>query len=342
MKTWGLILSVLMLCAACSTPRPSLPVGWPEDSYGGPSLPSPVDSDRADLGVNVIRGAFTPGRQPDGNTVILASRDGLIVFDAGRHRAHTQKILDDAKANGKPIIAIINSHWHLDHISGNILLREAYPGMAIYAHDASLTDALGGFLARGRESNLRMLADPATSPGLAEDLRGDIATVEQGALLHPTISIETSRQLVIGGRTLDVHVAKAGSAGDIWIYDAAEKLVATGDLITLPAPFLDTACPANWRAELAAILATPFETAIPGHGRAMTRADVTRYRDAFAALLDCAAGDAPVEACARSWAVAAAPLLDEASGSAADAESYARYYIGSVLRKPEARPAWCG
>jgi hypothetical protein len=64
MKAWGLILSVLMLCAACSTPRPSLPVGWPEDSYGGPSLPSPVDLDRADAGVNVIRGVVTPEAKP--------------------------------------------------------------------------------------------------------------------------------------------------------------------------------------------------------------------------------------------------------------------------------------
>lgn len=340
MKAWGLILSIVALCTACATPPASVPVGLP-DAYGGPRMEAPFDLDRADAGVNVIRGAFTPGRQPDGNTVILASRDGLIVFDTGRHRAHTQKITDFAKATGQPVAAIVNSHWHLDHISGNIPLREAWPSAAVYAHDASLTEALGGFLQRGLESNRKMIDVAATPPGLAEDLRGDIATVEQGAKLHPTVSVETSRQLVVGGRTLELHVATAASAGDIWLYDPAAKLIATGDLITLPAPFLDTACPKAWTAEFDAILATPFERAIPGHGREMTRADVTLYRDAFNALLACASSPAPAGDCASAWTEAASPLMDPLSGDAASSNNFARYYVESVLRRPDARPTWC-
>lgn len=37
-------------------------------------------------GISLIRGAFTPGHQPDGNTVVLSAPDGLIVIDTGRHR----------------------------------------------------------------------------------------------------------------------------------------------------------------------------------------------------------------------------------------------------------------
>jgi glyoxylase-like metal-dependent hydrolase (beta-lactamase superfamily II) len=292
-------------------------------------------------GVSLVPGQFTRGLQPDGNSVVLHGSDGTIVIDTGRHAAHIQKIIDYADARGQPIAAVFKSHWHLDQISGNIPLRKRWPGAAVYSNDAALSEALGSFLARGLESNRKALADPATSDALAEDLRGDIATVEQGAGLHPTVSIEASRTMTIGGRRLDIHAAKAASAGDIWIYDPAAKLVMTGDLVTLPAPFLDTACPKAWRTELDAVLATPFIRAIPGHGREMTRADIALYRDAFGALLDCAATDRPSDTCASAWSATAQPLLDGQSGDAAAAGRYARYYVENVLRAPGARPDWC-
>lgn len=334
MKAFVLFLS-LMVCAACSTPAPS---DAPLSRYGGPPLADPVDFDRASI--DVIRGKFAAGRQPDGNSVILSSANGLIVFDTGRHTAHTQKIVDLAHARGQPVAAIINSHWHLDHISGNILLRKMWPGAAVYSNDAALTEALGSFLKRGLEANRRMLADPATTGGLADDLRADIATVEQGDKLHPTISVASARDVKIGGRDLQLHAAKGASAGDVWLYDPAARLAATGDLITLPAPFLDTACPAMWRLALDDILATPFVRAVPGHGREMTRADVTLYRDAFNALIDCANGAAASDTCARAWASSIATLLDDQSGDAGQAIAYAGYYVENILR-PHAFRADC-
>lgn len=341
MKAWGLILSIVVLCGACVTRGPS-----PWMTPAGIAIPAAPMRDldnafRADLDVDLIRGTFAPGRQPDGNTIILTSSDGLIVFDTGRHAAQVQKIVDYAAARHTPVAAIINSHWHLDHLSGNIPLRKMWPGAGVYSNDAALSEALGSFLARGLESNRKLVADPATPAGLAGDLRGDMATVEQGALLHPTVSVEAPRMLTIGGRKLDIHVAKAASAGDLWVYDPAAKLVLTGDLVTLPAPFLDTACPANWSVALDAILATPFERAFPGHGREMTRADITLYRDAFNALLTCAASVQPAGDCAASWSSAATPLLDGRSGDAEQAAAYARYYVENILRKPEAQLPGC-
>ncbi len=327
MKAWGLFLSIVLFCAGCATPPETSPA---LQRYGGPPLADAPNYDRA--AIDVIRGTFASGRQPDGNSVIFSSADGLIVFDTGRHVAHTQKIIDLARARKQPLAAIINPHWHLDHISGNIPLRKMWTGAAVYSNDAALTDALGSFLQRGLEANRLMLADPGTPAGLAEDLRADIATVEQGERLHPTITIAAARDITIGGRTLQLHAASGASAGDVWLYDPAARLVATGDLITLPAPFLDTACPEMWRLALEDVLATPFTRAVPGHGREMTRADVTLYRDAFNALLGCPNGGATVAACADAWATSIAPLLDEQSGDAGQADVYARYYVENVLR----------
>lgn len=326
MKAWGLLLLLVLSCAACM----SAPGQRPVDRYGGPALRDIENLDRAE--VEVIRGFFEPGRQPDGNTVILSTSDGLIVFDTGRHAAHVQKIIDVVEARGQPVIAIINSHWHLDHVSGNIPLRERWPGAVVYANDTALRKALAGFLQKGLESNRKIVADPATPAALAEDLRGDIATVEQGDLLRANVSIERKRIPEIGGRKVTLSAAAGASEGDIWLVDDATRLVAAGDLITLPAPFLDTACPEAWRKALDNILHAPFERLVPGHGREITRAEVELYRTAFNALLDCADGDAPTATCADGWAAAAAPLLDEASGGETAARSYAAYYVENVLR----------
>src|ERR1700743_2626240 len=98
-------------------------------------------------GIWLIPGSLLPNRQPDGNTVIFEAPQGLIVMDTGRHTWQRRAILDFAKDDGKPIVAIVNSHWHLDHVSGNPDIRAAYPGLKVYASGA-IKEALTGFLAK--------------------------------------------------------------------------------------------------------------------------------------------------------------------------------------------------
>src|SRR5690242_9914942 len=73
----------------------------------------------------LIRGIPPPGGGPDGNTIIIDAPDGLIVVDTGRHIQHSDKILAFAKEHKRPIAAIVNTHWHLDHSSGNRRIKAA-------------------------------------------------------------------------------------------------------------------------------------------------------------------------------------------------------------------------
>lgn len=333
LKAWGLSLFVGLMAAGCASGPPGDLL--PADAYVSPPLPDFENFDRA--GVDVIKGGFPPGRQPDGNTVILTSNNGLIVFDTGRHRFHTQKIIDHAQAAGQPVAAIINSHWHLDHISGNIPLRELFPAAVIYSNGASVETALQTFLARGRESNRKMLEDPNLTPEIIDEITIDGATVDQGEKLKPTISVEQAQTIDIGGRKLEFHTAKGASDGDIWVFDPASGVVMMGDLVTLPAPFLDTPCPKAWSAALEEILATPFARAIPGHGREMTHADVVLYHDAFNALIACAQGAEEPLACADAWTAAAAPLQENAELDNRYARGMSRNYVENVLRKDGVR-----
>ena len=59
-----------------------------------------VPAAAAPAGYALIPGSFAPGRQPDGNTIVIDAPDGLIVVDTGRHPEHREKILALAKARG--------------------------------------------------------------------------------------------------------------------------------------------------------------------------------------------------------------------------------------------------
>jgi len=179
-------------------------------------------------GVWLIPGGILPNRQPDGNTIIFDAPEALIVMDTGRHIWHRQAILDFAKAHGKPIAAIVNSHWHLDHVSGNPDLRAAYPKLQVYASNA-IDGALNGFLKKSAADAQPYLDSGKLSPDTAEDVRGDIATFKNGQALRPDIVIDTSETRSIAGKSLAVNLApNAATDGDVWVYDLSTKVAASG------------------------------------------------------------------------------------------------------------------
>lgn len=288
-----------------------------------PSLPS---------GVTLVSGTFEAGRQPDGNSVVIDAPAGAIVVDTGRHRRHTQAVLDAARRTGKPVAAIVNTHWHLDHVSGNPVLKSAFPAAPVYASGA-IDEALTGFLARSAAEARKALASGKLDPVTAEEIEGDLATVATGDKLRPDVRVETSGPLSLAGRRVEVRLATdAATQGDVWLYDPATRVAIVGDLVTLPAPFLDTACPTGWLKALEAVSATPFTTLVPGHGPVMDRPMFDRYRAGFAALVDCAVSTRPAAACADAWSPAASQV--DPATDPARARRMAAYYVGEVLRAP--------
>ena len=93
----------------------------------------------------------------------------------------------------------------------------------------------------------------------------------------------------------------AVSGGDVWMLDERSGVLASGDLVTLPAPLLDTACAQGWSEALRRLEALAFTRLVPGHGAPMSHAQFTRYRHAFDRLLACAASDAAASACRDGW-----------------------------------------
>ncbi|MBK9965452.1 MAG: MBL fold metallo-hydrolase [Holophagales bacterium] len=291
-------------------------------------------------GVELVPGRFVPGRQPDGNTVILRGRGGLVVVDTGRHAEHAKKVIEAARATGLPVKAVVNTHWHLDHVGGNPAVKAAYPSVRVYASSA-IDGALKGFLATYRAQLLEMIAR-APEPEKTKEWRDEVARIDSGRALGPDEVVTSSGQREIAGRRLELHLeSRAVTEGDVWIFDSATHVLVAGDLVTLPVPFLDTACPARWEAGLERLSTTDFRLLVPGHGAPMTRPAFETYRTAFDRLLSCASSPQEKEACVEGWMKDAGSLL--AGEDAGFVRSLADYYVGSVLRGDEKRLArLCG
>jgi len=277
---------------------------------------------------------------PDGNTVILDAPRGLIVFDTGRSPMHAQAILDYAKSRHRPIAAIVNSHWHLDHTTGNYDLRQVYPKAAVYASTA-IEGALVGFLNKGREQGDKMLADPNVSEGQKAQLIRGRYRVDHPDTLRPTRPIVKSGRMTIAGRTLDVHLAKfAATEGDVWVYDPKSRTLIVGDLVVDLVPFMDTACPEGWAKALDEVAAAPFTTLIPGHGEPMSRADFLAWRKAFNDFIDCGHSAADKKQCVNGWEHDAGKFIDP------EHRNYVRgaadYYLTTRLRSsPDEQQRYC-
>ena len=310
-------------------------LSWADTTSIAPPTPRQVAQ-----GVWLIPGAILPNREPDGNTVVIDAPGGLIVVDTGRHEWHRRAILTLANDRRKPIKIIVNTHWHLDHVSGNPALRAAFPGLRVYGSDA-INNALTGFLASSASEGAGYINDPALPEETRADIRLDLLAIQNGAALKPDEFITTSRSMTLAGRRLHLNLARyAATSGDLWLYDDKSRIAVLGDLVTLPAPFLDTACPDGWRTALEQIASMPFSTAIPGHGAPMGRAQLSIYRQAFDSFVACAKSARLKEECAAAWAHDVGPLLPDDSRQTQSAQATAAYYV-DLLRANGGRSKYC-
>lgn len=280
-------------------------------------------------GVTLLPGGFEPGRGPDGNTIVFDAPGGLVVVDTGRHAWHSDGILAYAEARQRPIAVIVNTHWHLDHSSGNGRLKARYPEARVYTTSAiDRVLAPGGFLARNLDGARGMLAGNEITDVQREEVQIFLSTMETPDILRPDVVIEQSGRMRMAGRRFDVHVTDgAATDADVWLYDRRSRVAVIGDLITLPAPFFETACPQRWRAALDEVWQTPFQTVIAGHGEPMNREQFAAWRAAYGAFIDCVNSTAEAAQCAIGWRDGVAQFLAD-DGARTSAVQMGEYYVG--------------
>ena len=218
-------------------------------------------------GVWLLPGRIEMGRQPDANSLLLQGRDGLLAVDTGRHIEHVQALRLWMRARRQALLAVINTHWHLDHVGGNSALRRQVPGLRTWG-SAAVRDAVRDQMPKSQDALRRSLLNPQIDADSHRMASVDLSLYGDMNAFVPDEVIEgPGKDIEIAGRALRVGVERGPTQGDVWVLDRASGVLAVGDFITLPVPFFDTACPAAWQASLGRLQTLPFQRAVPAMAR---------------------------------------------------------------------------
>jgi glyoxylase-like metal-dependent hydrolase (beta-lactamase superfamily II) len=112
----------------------------------------------------------------DGNSVVVLSKDGVLVFDTNGTPAAAEAVLNEIrKLTDKPVKYLVNSHWHWDHWYGTEVYRRAFPGVQVITHEKTRELMMGPALAFNQPGLDEQL------PGYLDDLRKRVAAGEAAA-----------------------------------------------------------------------------------------------------------------------------------------------------------------
>jgi len=231
----------------------------------------------------------------DPNNVFIINDDDVIVVDANASLAAAKELLAALrKLTGKPVKYVINTHWHDDHIVGNQVWSEAFPGVEFIGHASALKDRpttgaanRRGMLEGGKayaarlrglvEQNKSLAGAPITEEERVNYL-GDVAWLERALaeaprvqIILPTLTVEDRLVLHRGDRTIDIrHLGRGHTGADLIVYLPSEGVLITGDLVVWPIPLIgSTSYPAAYSATIEKLLTLPANIIVPGHGPVM-------------------------------------------------------------------------
>jgi glyoxylase-like metal-dependent hydrolase (beta-lactamase superfamily II) len=260
-----------------------------------PSVAESFDVQDLGTGVYAVIRREPPGLMFDANCVFIVNDEDVVVVDTNiTPSSATATLAALRKLTPKPVKYVVNTHWHPDHISGNQVYRDAFPGVEFIAQATTLEDlpSIGesnyrellthgpGFVA-DLKSALERGASLAGGPMTDEERASCASDIEQlerlfteapaTKILLPTITIEDRLTLHRGSRIIDIrYLGPAHTRADLVVHLPKEGIVITGDIVVWPVPLIgSTSYPLDYAATLEKLLALRATTIVPGHGRVL-------------------------------------------------------------------------
>jgi len=184
------------------------------------------------------------------NIGFIIGGSAVAVIDPGGSLADGERLRASIRSRTDlPIRYVIMTHMHPDHVFGAVAFVDDRPAFVGHARIAAMLVQRGEFY---RNALVDVL-------GLEE--AGDYA--------KPTLLVQDTAALDLGGRTLRLHAhATAHTDNDLSVLDEATGTLWLGDLLFVDrVPALDGSI-LGWLAVMAALRGTPAAQVVPGHGPA--------------------------------------------------------------------------
>lgn len=150
------------------------------------------------------------------NLTFIDTPKGLVAVDTGASVQIGEMAIRQLKQKfNKPVVAIINTHYHGDHFLGNQAFVEAYGDMPIHAHAGTIEQI------KGMEGNTwRRLMEQWTNQ----------ATMGT-KVVAPTVAVDHGQELKFGDVVLRLHhYGKAHTPSDICVEVVGDALTCIGDV----------------------------------------------------------------------------------------------------------------
>jgi cyclase len=215
----------------------------------------------------------------DGNSIVVTSRDGVLVFDTNGTPAASAAVLAEIrKITDQPVKWVVNSHWHWDHWYGTETYLQAFPAVKVVSHEKNRQLMMGPaldfnrpFLEEQLPGYLQSLEKRAAEkPELKPLLDTDTAFLEAKKNVHlvvPNVTFSDRLAIELGERHIEVlNYGRGVTPGDTLVYLTKEKILLLGDLIVNPVTFALSGYPTEWLRVLEKVDALDGTTIVTGHG----------------------------------------------------------------------------
>ena len=228
----------------------------------------------------------------ESNSLFVVGDDGVLVVDAQSSAARTRETLAALRRiTRKPVRTLVNTHWHDDHVVGNAVWRDNFPGLEIVGGTTNAEDMaadgvkfrkagvagrtgtigfLEGLVAKRQSFLGGPLAEEERLSHLsAARLLVDYSNADTAFLpLVPTRTVADSLVLGVGRRTVVVRFLGRGhTRGDLVVWLPRERILAAGDLVMNPVTFVgSTSFPIDFAMTVDSLRALAPRVVVPGHG----------------------------------------------------------------------------
>ena len=225
-----------------------------------------------------------PAYKVNCNTAIIETDDGVMVVDTHSKPSAARVVVERLRQlTTKPVRYVVNTHFHWDHWHGNEVYPQAYPGAEIVSNQITREAMLRKGLKRLQDhvrlsppEIARLKAAIAAAGSAAERARLEtelrlaeayFAEVRALKPALPTIAFEQTMKLYRRDREIHLlHLGRAHTEGDVFVYLPKEKVVITGDAMIGWTPYMGDGYPEDWVGTLDRLAQLDFTHIIMGHG----------------------------------------------------------------------------